>query len=413
MTAPTHRRTEPASVVERFAQHLAVPAPSPPDEPWMAQSLAQGAAGIALLHIERAYTGHGTWRQAHAWITSAVSSEISAADTTGLYVGAPAVAFMLHAASLGSAERYSDALKAVDAHVTELAHRRTDAATSRIHRGDLATFREYDLFYGLTGIGAYQLRGDPGGSALERILCHLVALTRPQRADGQAVPGWWVAHDPHFHTSTHNPAGHGNLGAAHGITGPLLLMSQAMRRGVTVDGQHEAVETISAWLDAWRQDGETGPWWPEHVTLADLRTGRPTQTSPTRPSWCYGIPGIARAGQLAALATGDPRRQRLYEDALDRCLTDPAQMDRLTDASLCHGWAGVYQTVWRAARDAATPALGANLPHLADALVSHAGPGAVEQPGLLEGSAGAALALTTAAQDTAPTSGWDACLLID
>jgi hypothetical protein len=39
--------------------------------------------------------------------------------------------------------------------------------------------------------------------------------------------------------------------------------------------------------------------------------------------------------------------------------------------------------------------------------------GAAAGPGLLDGAAGTALALHTAAHNVAPTSGWDACLLID
>ncbi|MCZ4507859.1 lanthionine synthetase, partial [Streptomyces sp. ActVer] len=48
---------------------------------------------------------------------------------------------------------------------------------------------------------------------------------------------------------------------------------------------------------------------------------------------------------------------------------------------------------------------------LAAALTRHAHP--CRDAGLLQGDAGTALALTTAAHDAAPTSGWDACLLID
>ncbi|MCN9240729.1 lanthionine synthetase C family protein [Streptomyces sp. RY43-2] len=411
MNAPTGHRADVTGAVARFAQQLAQPETPSPDEPWMAQSLGKGAPGVALLHIERAHTGHGTWQQAHAWIAAAVASEISAADTAGLYLGAPAIAFVLHAANASSDARYRDALKPVDAHVAALAHRRTDAAMARIQRGELSTFREYDLLYGLTGIGTYLLRSDPQGSALERILDYLVALTRPLRADGRELPGWWVGHDPHFAVSPHFPGGHGNLGTAHGITGPLLLLSQAMRRGITVEGQHEAIEVICAWLGAWRQDGDSGPWWPEHVTLAGHRTGRTRQTGPTRPSWCYDTPGIARAGQLAGIATDNLSRQRSFEYALHRCLTDPAQVALITDDGLCHGRAGVLQTAWRAARDAVTPILGEVLPHLVEALVHHAEPGT--DHGFLEGNAGVALALTTAAADAAPTSGWDTCLLID
>jgi len=412
-TVPTHPPSGPAGTAERFATHLAVPELPSTDAPWMAQSLAQGAAGIALLNIERAHTGHGTWRQAHTWITNAVAGEISAADTAGLYLGAPAIAFVLHAATSGSSTRYHDALKKMDTHVSELAHRRVAAAMARIDRGDLPQFGEYDIFYGLTGIGAYLLRSAPGSSALEQVLRYLVTLAKPLRVDGQNLPGWWVAHDPHGRLSSRCPGGHGNLGAAHGITGPLLFLSQALRRGISVDGQREAIAVICAWLDTWKQTSEAGPWWPQWVTRADLHTGKPSLPGPARPSWCYGAPGVTRAGQLAGIATGDLIRQQVHEDALSRCLADPTQLRRITSTGLCHGWAGVYQTVWRAARDATTPALRAHLPHLADTLVRRAAPGTGDGPGFLDGDAGTALTLHTAAQGTAPTSGWDACLLID
>ncbi|WP_369825187.1 lanthionine synthetase C family protein [Kitasatospora sp. Root107] len=308
-----------------------------------------------------------------------------------------------------SSSRYRSTLAVLDRHVADLAHRRVDTATARINRGALPEFREFDLLFGLTGIGALLLHRNPGGSALEQVLTYLVTLTRPLAHEEQQLPGWWVGHDP-AGPEHPMPGGHGNLGTAHGITGPLLLLSQAARRDITVPGQHEAITTVLDWLDTWRQDSPAGPWWPEHLTRADLHTGRPTQSGPYRPSWCYGTPGITRAGQLAAIATTDPARQRQFEDALSACLADPEQLDKITDAGLCHGWAGLYQTTWRAASDATTPALHTALPRLAAELVRHSGPGA--GPGFLEGDAGTALALTTAATG-APTSGWDACLLID
>ena len=193
-----------------------------------------------------------------------------------------------------------------------------------------------------------------------------------------------------------------------------------------MDGHREAVETICAWLDAWRQDADTGPWWPQWITRDELHTGRPRQRGPLRPSWCYGTPGIARAHQLAAIATHDVAHQERAESVLARCLSDPAQLDRITDGGLCHGWAGVHQTAWRAAQDARTPEIRGRLPRLAD----HLGSSARAEPyqrtgqvgrdirtadprGLLEGFAGLALALQTAAHDASPITSWDACLLIN
>ncbi|MGH3991873.1 MAG: lanthionine synthetase LanC family protein, partial [Pseudonocardiaceae bacterium] len=143
-------------------------------------------------------------------------------------------------------------------------------------------------------------------------------------------------------------------------------------------------------LDAWRQDHKAGPWWPETITLEETRLGRAKLTRPLRPSWCYGTPGLARAQQLAGQATGDTDRQRMAVQALIGCLTDPEQLRRITDRSLCHGSAGLFQTTWRSAADAHAPDLTTHLPDLAEPLLTPEPPGAAI--GLLEGEAGLALA---------------------
>ncbi|MEV0682181.1 hypothetical protein AB0I60_37260 [Actinosynnema sp. NPDC050436] len=57
---------------------------------------------------------------------------------------------------------------------------------------------------------------------------------------------------------------------------------------------------------------------------------------------------MARAHQLAALAIADHRRRRVAEHVLTACVTDERQLALLTDASLCHGLAGLVQIVRRA-----------------------------------------------------------------
>jgi class I lanthipeptide synthase len=194
--------------------------------------------------------------------------------------------------------------------------------------------------------------------------------------------------------------------------GPLALLALARRQGIIVDGHLEAIGRICAWLDTWRQDREAGPWWPQWITRDERHRGRVVRPGPLRPSWCYGTPGIARAQQLAGIATGDTARQHLAEHALVGCLSDAGQLGRIIDCSLCHGWAGLFQTAWRAAADAAEPMIADHLPYLVGQLLQHAESGSSAGTGLLEGDAGLALALHTAGDIDPTISGWDACLLI-
>lgn len=408
-TAPAHLAQ---NALQRLLPGLQHPDPLPDTEPWHGESLASGAAGTALIHIENARTEPDPQRQAqrwdtaHRWVQAAGAAGVSTSDTCGLFLGAPAVAFTVHTAG-----RYRATAPQLLRETVALTHRRVDNATKRLDTEETATFAEYDALFGLTGLGTLLLATAPGENALERVLSYLVALTRPRTVQGCTVPGWWVSHDPHRGASELFPGGHANLGMAHGMAGILALLATAKRAGVTVDGHDEAILLLLEHLEDWAQEGPAGPWWPEHLSLNELASGLPHPCGPARPSWCYGTPGIVRAGQLAALALGDRSRQAFFEHALDRCLSDESQLARVIDAGLCHGWAGLFQTTWRATAEAPSPHLTAHLPRLTRALVTHAKAGTRGQ-GLLEGNAGTALALMTATTDTAPATGWDTCLLI-
>ncbi|MEU8804075.1 lanthionine synthetase C family protein [Spirillospora sp. NPDC048819] len=373
------------------------------------QSLATGTVGVAIVHVERAQTGRGGWVDAHSRIQRVASDPIDGGDHAGLYYGAPALAFLLGITSTDGQQRYAEPLTALDRYVTRLAHRRVTTATKRIDAGEHARFAEYDLFHGLVGIGALLLSRWPGSDDLAEVLGYLTRLTQPRRRDGDELPGWWVPHAPDPTLPT--PGGHANLGMAHGAAGILALLALAARHGCVVDQQYDAIHRLTDWFGTWRQDSPDGPWWPQWITRSELRTGRPTHQGPGRPSWCYGSTGITRALQLAALATGDPAGQRAAEQALLASLTN-RNLARITKPGVCHGLAGIYQTVYRAAHDSTAPALHQRLPELASRLIGDTTPKDDLGSGLLTGRAGVNLVLETIRSARPPLTGWDRCLLI-
>ncbi|WP_018501546.1 lanthionine synthetase LanC family protein [Parafrankia discariae] len=316
---------------------------------------------------------------------------------------------MLHTATADGQPRYQHAARTLDRHLHRITHSRLDAAQARMAHKAPGTFDEYDLFYGLTGLGLILLRTAPASDTLAAVLTYLHRLTtQPLTLDGLHAPGWWATRDPDPLSPT--PGGHANLGLAHGAAGILALLALAARAGHTVDGHHDAIISLCAWFDQWRQDSDGGPWWPQWLTRDDLRAGQPTQPGPGRPSLCYGTPGIARALQLAAIALADPARQADAEHALATCLAGP-HLAGLPDAGLCHGLAGVYQATSRAAADAITPGIGAHLPGLAAALTARAST-TDGSTALLTGATGVQLVLETARRAAPPVSGWDSCLLL-
>jgi hypothetical protein len=406
-----------AAAAARLADTLAVPPPpesgddrSPASPRWRAQSLAKGAAGIAVLHGARA--AHDGGERVHAWLVCANREELSVGAGAGLWYGAPAVAFAVSTAAPPG--QYGKALEVLDGAVATLTRARLDEACSRMAARARPSLAEFDLTRGLTGLGAYLLRRAPDSGLLRQVLAYLVQLTEPLLADdeaGLAAPGWWTSDIPPGRPGAFD-AGYADVGMAHGIAGPLALLALAARQGVCIDGQVDAIERICSWLESWRHDGPAGPWWPERLTLAELRAGRSSQSGPARPSWCYGTPGVARAQHLAAIATGNLVRQRQAEQALVQCLADPVQLARIVDPALCHGWAGLIATAWHAASDAVSPELPGCLLSLLDTLLERVdGDRPSDMPGLIEGTAGTALTLHTLAAGT--SSGWERCLLIN
>lgn len=379
--------------------------PEPPAAPGTAQSLGQGAAGIALLHLERAATGDGAWQCAHTWIRAAVSEPVSASPRAGLYAGAGAIAFVLDTAERVQPNSYARQRDRLLAHLSRVAEKRLNAAADRIRHGRCTSFAEYDLITGLTGIGLLFLRTRPESEVLGRILHYLAALTEPVRNGNTTVPGWWVEHDPDPLLPT--PGGHLNFGLAHGITGPLALMALAYREGRSVDGQREAINAIVQHLHRHAHHDNGRTWWPQWTT----NTAQPIRDDPPRPSWCYGTPGIARALQLGAIALGDAALQHHAEHALALSLTDTAHIQQLTGTGLCHGWAGAYLTAARAAADAVSPALPTALPTVTERFSAAASQG-TEDLSLLDGAAGIALAAQRLLTNAPSTTGWESCLLI-
>ncbi|BCL28580.1 lanthionine synthetase C family protein [Streptomyces aurantiacus] len=371
------------------------------------QSLAGGASGIALLHIERARTGHGDWDTAHTWLTTTLRGDISAAANANLYFGAPALAFITHRAASASS-RYLRLLERLDAATCAVTRKRLAEAHQRIDRAERPPMEEFDLIQGLSGLGAYHLSRHPHHEITRDVLVYLARLTEPL-PDATGLPPWWMDVAPTGAPHADYPDGHGNFGLAHGIGSALSVLSLALLRDLTVPGTVEAVERICAWTDQWRQGNGTAPWWPGYISMRQATDRHVPSGLRPRPSWCYGVGGTARAQQLAGLALRDPVRVQAAENAILATLRDPLQLDKLPEIGLCHGMAGLLHAAWRMATETGNSEIAAELPRLANRLIT-----ALDQedhdPELLDGAAGAALALHTLGTGSAPAPHWDTFL---
>ncbi|MFJ1735500.1 lanthionine synthetase C family protein [Streptomyces sp. NPDC088254] len=373
------------------------------------QSLADGASGIALLHIERARTGHADWDTAHTWLATAVRGEVSAAANASLYFGAPALAYITHRAASASGQ-YLRVLELLDTATITVTRNRLAEAHERIDRAERPPMEEFDLITGLSGLGAYHLSRHPHHEITRDVLSYLARLTEAV-PDPDGLPPWWMNVAPTGSPHIDFPGGHGNFGLAHGIGSALSVLSLSLLRDLGVPGTVDALERICAWTDQWRQGDESAPWWPGYISRQQTTDNHIQPTLRPRPSWCYGVSGTARAQQLAGLALRDPARVQAAENAMLAALRDPLQLNKLPEVGLCHGMAGLLHTAWRMATETRNTEIASELPTLAHRLII-----AIDQrthdPELLDGVTGAALALHTLATDSAPPPHWDAFLAL-
>ncbi|MCP2353245.1 hypothetical protein HD597_000265 [Nonomuraea thailandensis] len=420
------RLADPGSVAERAtAPGNRRPVPGHGRVPiWGPMGLTDGYPAVALLYAELAHTDPAYRRVAHEYLTHA-AAESGQARLSGLYNGPLALAFAASCAARPG--EYNKILTSIDEHLAVQVPARLRPEWERIEAGiPGAPFETYDVIGGVAGVGRHLLDRDtgPARSALVEILAFLVALARPLAGEHAALPGWWVPHTPHGEPLD-GYGGHGNLGLAHGVAGPLALLALAWRGGVRVPGQDEAMARIAGWMHDWHRVDEAGAYWPSWVQREDVEAGS-AGLPRSRTAWCYGVPGAARALQLAGMALDRPDWRRFAVDALRSTLTLPDEGHGVQDAGLCHGWAGLLHLTRLVARDADDAELTGAADRLAGQAVDLYDPQAafgfraatlheqdwLDLPGFLEGSAGIALALHAYAADQPAASGWDAALLV-
>ncbi len=289
---------------------------------------------------------------------------------------------------------------------------------------DRPDWREsYDLIIGLVGYGVYGLERLPhgrGAELLARVVRHLDQLAVP-REEGLA----WFTPPEELPTWQREfaPKGYWNLGLAHGIPGVLALLGQALKVGVESATARRLLEGGMAWLLARRNQDTSLGWFG-----TSLSEGLPWEPHGSRVAWCYGDLGLA----VAVLQTARYAGRRDWEQMALQIARDAAARTRenrgVKDAGLCHGAAGNALIFLRLFHATGEPCfLETALDHLDWTLAFHnpsqpyggfpqscAEEGEESSmhylPGLLEGSAGVALALLAALTDQAPN--WDRHLLV-
>jgi class I lanthipeptide synthase len=387
---------------------------------WTPYGIANGDAGLAVLcaSLDACLPGEGWDVVGHGFLTVAArGAERTSRLPPGLFSGLGGLAMATGLLSRGGA-RYRRLAASLDA---ELAPQASALGVALRGRDGLSV-SEFDVISGASGVGAALLHRDPHG-VLPEVLGGLVSLAAP----GDGPPRWWtplrLLGDPSM--AGLYPWGNLNCGLAHGIPGPLALLALALRAGVEVPGQAEAVRRLAGWLLDHRTDDQWGVNWPTAVPLPAPGAPDPDPAGlvASRGAWCYGSPGIARALWFAGAALDDTGLREVATEAMLAVLRRPVAERQIPSPTLCHGVAGLLQVTLRFAHDTARADFADAAAELVDQLLAayepdrplayaslERGDNPVDRAGLLDGAPGVAMALLAAATDATPT--WDRLLLL-
>ncbi|MGW7680330.1 lanthionine synthetase C family protein [Kribbella sp. NPDC054772] len=385
--------------------------------PWDPSTLSRGPAALAIL-----FTELGERDVAHEYLTRTVASSASAPVAGALEgLGALATATRIAAREPGD---YAGILTRLDDRMSEHARWLVRVHDATRRAGVPTCAGVVDVVSGLSGVGRYLLSRERYDVLAEVLTC-LASLREPLLVDGIEVPGWWFDGTEKTMVGPGFERGQANFGLAHGIPGPLALLSLAWTAGTRIDGQREAIARMAEWLLEHRETDAYGKYWTGFVPL-DLyanRADRPPP-QPARASWCYGAPGIARALHFAAEALDRPEWTEAGLDAFRSLLARPVDDWGISDDAFCHGWAGMLYLCVLFDRQHPGQEFGAAADQLAERLIERFDPALpfgyryyqpaadlhLHLPGLMEGAAGIALALS--AYTRPPTTGWDSALLL-
>ena len=204
--------------------------------------------------------------------------------------------------------------------------------------------RDYDLVSGLSGVLYYLLDFQKESDEVKKLVYYLVCLANKKSELYEKSIGYHISSQYQVREDEQRafPEGHLNFGLAHGMIGPLAVMSKAMALGVVVDELKQAIRSLLSVYEEFAAIHEGIVVWPSQLSMADyFRREQRQDIRPAISSWCYGNLGIARGLHKVAIFLGDKQQQNIYEQILLNIIDRPAKEYNLFEDILCHGYSSV------------------------------------------------------------------------
>lgn len=380
-----------------------------PDEGTLAveeAGLAGGRAGYALLfdYLARS-TGNQRYKKyAAVFLKDAMEAVAEVRMSSSLYGGFTGIAWV----ATHSQNRAQQDLAEVD-----------QALCDHVKRSPWKS--DYDLINGLVGFGVYALeRLHKRGAALAARRCLTRIVNRLEETAVETSEGlsWYTSVDllPQWQQEK-APKGYFNLGLAHGIPGVIALLGHMYAAGIQRRKIRRLLEGSVSWLVKQKLPPDAGSCFSSWVVPGIDRDS-------SRSAWCYGDPGIAIALLSAARSVGEKSWEEEALKIARAAAERPSDQAGIRDAGLCHGSAGLAHIFNRIYQATSEKLFHEAAQYWFEQTLEFHKPGKgvagfqsylhgtgdwFDDPGLLTGAAGIALALQAACTKVRPE--WDRFLL--
>lgn len=382
--------------------------------PWDDFSLASGYPSMIMLFgtLDKKYPNHGWDLIAHEYMLALKASlEKREINGSSLFGGLGGIAYAVYTISK-EGQRYTKFLHSINSLLQHETQKLLEAVNHIIEQGKGVPCIAYDVIAGIVGIGRYLLETrdmEENRTLLLDVLHTLCGLAKPIVISEVNVPGWYCSKEYQFNETYRDkyPNGNFNLGVSHGIAGVLALLSLCLEKGIKVPGMVSVMEQIIDCLVYFKQEDEAGIYWPGIISFEEY-TASSLENVQIADTWCYGSAGIGRVLFLAGRATGREDLKVLSRRVYHSIYNDRTMSQRnLAGSSFCHGTAGLLYLTGKMGLDTSDDYLmdaskeiferlnnqfNADSPFGYDDTEGHL---TVNKPGLLEGTAGIALALVS------------------
>lgn len=206
----------------------------------------------------------------------------------------------------------------------------------------------YDIVKGISGIGNSVLYLNYDHEIKEKTLRnigrYLLELCSDKVYKGVKLPRWHI--NPELQYSEYDsemfPDGSINLGLAHGIAGPMMLLSKIYSSGIA---EEKYLLAVKRQIDFYKSfmffDANGVIYWPKKVSYKDIIEGTASSPLTKRTSWCYGNVGISRSLMVSSRNIGNLTESDFFANNINAVSSLDTNELYLNLPIICHGYAGL------------------------------------------------------------------------